>query len=243
MSQLWTLLAGAISSLSIEVVEDSHIGLPIVLALQPARVISFPVVSLTRESTAPLELGTCACGPINRREPRASQSQWSETAGEGVPFIFKLVVAFAIGVHTCVTLCSRDYRIRRAGRIVARRFWVCRQPCSEVSPVGATTSTGREDPLPFLLTSAAPSCCMSFKMSETANLSANNETGSFELATSGKLHHHGETEEKEQDAGFAEVPWSLLRRNQWRQRGCFQPRHAEGGSPKGASNSQMKRPR
>ena len=82
VSQLWTLLAGAISSLSIEVVEDSLIGLPIVLALQPARVISFPVVSLTRESTAPLELGTCACGPINRREPRASQSQWSETAGE-----------------------------------------------------------------------------------------------------------------------------------------------------------------
>ena len=54
-----------------------------------------------------------------------------------------------------------------------------------MSSVGAATSTGREDPLPFLLTSAAPSRCMSSKLSDTANLSVNNETGSFELMGSG----------------------------------------------------------
>ena len=104
-SQLLIVLAGAISSLSIEVVGDCFIGLPTGLALQPARVISYPVVSLTRESTARPELGNCASGPCNRREPSASQRQWSETASEGIPFIFKLVVDFANEVHTRVTLC------------------------------------------------------------------------------------------------------------------------------------------
>ena len=50
VSRLLTVLAGAISSLSIEVVEDCFIGLPIGLPLQPARVDSYPVLSLTREA-------------------------------------------------------------------------------------------------------------------------------------------------------------------------------------------------
>ena len=85
VSKILTVLAGAISSLSIEVVEDCLIGLPIECALQPARVISCPVVSLTRESTARPELGICACGPCSRRESSASQSPWSKTASQGVP--------------------------------------------------------------------------------------------------------------------------------------------------------------
>ena len=52
VSQFLTVLAGAISSLSIEVVEDCLVALPIGLAHQPARIISCPVLSLTRESTA-----------------------------------------------------------------------------------------------------------------------------------------------------------------------------------------------
>ena len=52
VSQFLTVLAEAISSLSIEVVEDCLVALPIGLALQPARVISYPVLSLTRESTS-----------------------------------------------------------------------------------------------------------------------------------------------------------------------------------------------
>ena len=83
--RLLTVLAGPISSLSMEVVEVCLVGLPIGLALQPARVISFPALSLSRESTARPELGTCACGPRDHREPSASRSQWSETASEGVP--------------------------------------------------------------------------------------------------------------------------------------------------------------
>ena len=85
VSRLLTVLAGAISSLSIEAAEDCFIRLPIGLPLQPARVNSYPVLSLTREFTARLELGICACRPCNRRGPSASQSQWSETASEGVP--------------------------------------------------------------------------------------------------------------------------------------------------------------
>ena len=42
--QLLTVLAGVISSLSIEVVGDCLTGLPIGFPLQPARVVSYPMV-------------------------------------------------------------------------------------------------------------------------------------------------------------------------------------------------------
>ena len=80
VSRLLTVLAGPISSLSMEVVEVCLVGLPIGLALQPARVISFPALSLSRESTARPELGTYACGPRDHREPSAS-----EVSGQRLP--------------------------------------------------------------------------------------------------------------------------------------------------------------
>ena len=42
--------------------------------------------------------------------------------------------------------------------------------CLGKSLANATSPTGRKDPLPFLLSSAAPSCCMSSQLSETANV-------------------------------------------------------------------------
>ena len=99
-------LAGAITSLSIGVVGNCLIGLLIGFALQPARVPSRSVsVIPTRENAPRPEPGVCGCGPCICREPSASQSQWSETASEGAAFLFNLVVGFAIGVCTCVTLC------------------------------------------------------------------------------------------------------------------------------------------
>ena len=53
------------------------------------------------------------------------------------------------------------------------------------SLANATTSTAREDLQPFLLICATPSCCMISKMSETANLNVDSETGSLESMGSG----------------------------------------------------------
>ena len=70
-----TALAGAISSLSSEVVGDCLIRQSIRLALQPTRV--------ARESTPLPEPGVGGGGPSICGEPSASQSHWSELASEG----------------------------------------------------------------------------------------------------------------------------------------------------------------
>ena len=76
-----SVLAGAITSLSIGVAGNSLIGLLIGFALQPLQVPSFPVpVIPTRENTPRPEHGVC---------------------GE----VRDLAVGFAIGMCTCVTLC------------------------------------------------------------------------------------------------------------------------------------------
>ena len=64
MSLLWTVLAGAIAPLSIEVFGDCLIGPPIGFALQPASVVSSPV-AVTRyvESHRDQSLVVCGCGP------------------------------------------------------------------------------------------------------------------------------------------------------------------------------------
>ena len=58
-------------------------------------------------------------------------------------------------------------------------------PCLERSLANATAPTERVNLQPFLLTSAAPSCCMSSKMSETAKLNVDSETGSLGSMGSG----------------------------------------------------------
>ena len=102
--QLLTVLAGAITS-SIGVDGNCPTGPPIGFALQPARVFPHPALVIpTRENTPRPEPGVCGCEPCVCGEPSALQSQWSETASEGAAFLFNLVVGFAIGVCTCVTL-------------------------------------------------------------------------------------------------------------------------------------------
>ena len=79
--QLLTVLAGAISLLSMEVVRDCFIFLPSGMALQPARVASFSVaVTRVEKNIQRPEPGVCDCGPCFCGEPSASQGQWSETA-------------------------------------------------------------------------------------------------------------------------------------------------------------------
>ena len=83
------------------------IGLLVGFTLQPARVPSYSVLVIpTRENTPRPEPVVCGCGPRICGEPSASRSQWSETASEGAAFLFNLVVGFAVGVCTCVTLCT-----------------------------------------------------------------------------------------------------------------------------------------
>ena len=121
--QLLIVLAGAITSLSIGVVGNCLICPLIGFALQPARVPSclVPVIQ-TRENTPRPEPGVCGCGPCVCEEPRASQSQWSETAGEGAAFLFNLVVGFVIGVCTCVSLCCAQPMVSRDIIVAAEQF-------------------------------------------------------------------------------------------------------------------------
>ena len=108
------IFAGAISSLSIEVVEDCFIELA--------------VVSLTRESTARLELGICACGPS--RANRLSKSVVRDCQG-GRHLIFSPAVGFAVGVRARATLCSTHREIIVAAeqlRSLPERFRLIRQP-------------------------------------------------------------------------------------------------------------------
>ena len=118
-----SLLAGAITSLSIGVVGNCLIGLLIGFALQPARVRSSPVpVTPTRENTPRPEPGVCGCGPCICREPSASQSQWSEKVSPSS----SILPWDSLEVCTCVTLCCTHRSISReiiaAAQIVARRF-------------------------------------------------------------------------------------------------------------------------
>ena len=109
-----SVLARAISSLSIEVVGDWPIGSLIGFAFQPARVPSYPVaVTPTRVFSSRLEPGVCGCGPCICGMPSASQSQWSETAREVIAFHFNPALGFAVGVCKCVTLCCTHCLVSR----------------------------------------------------------------------------------------------------------------------------------
>ena len=96
-------------AVDLKTVEDCLIRLPIGFALQPARVVSYPAVVIDGRSIAPPDLGVC-------------RIKWSKAARKGAVFLFNLVVSFAIGLCSRVTLClyppfgfSRDCRCHNAG--------------------------------------------------------------------------------------------------------------------------------
>ena len=55
-------------------------------------------------------------------DPGASQSQWPETACESAAFLFNLVVGFAFGVCTCVTLCCAQRGVSREIIVAAEQL-------------------------------------------------------------------------------------------------------------------------
>ena len=123
VSRLLTVLAGAISSLSIEVVGNCLIGLLIGFAFQPERVPSHSaLVVRTREHAPRPEAGICGCRPCICGEPSASQSQWTEIASEGSAYLYNLTVGIAIGVCTCVTLCCTQRDVSREILVAAEQL-------------------------------------------------------------------------------------------------------------------------
>ena len=115
VSRLLTVLARAISWLSIEVVGDCFIFLPRGIALQPARVVSFPAaVTRHAKNTQRPEPGVCGCGPCFCGEPSASQGQWSETAQRRLRLPLQPCFGFVIGVGTYMILCCTHRAVLRA---------------------------------------------------------------------------------------------------------------------------------
>ena len=106
LSWLSTVLAGAISLLSFEVVGGHPTTDRIRYSAHTRCPLTPSLWFLTHDSTPRPEPGVGGGGPRVCGEPWASQSQWSELASEDAAFLLSLVVGFAIGA--CTRVASRS---------------------------------------------------------------------------------------------------------------------------------------